>query len=244
MMWASWTASVLRAMLAALIFSMAPGLLPSPIAAQGASSPQMADPLPSWNEGAAKNAILDFVRATTTPSSAGLVPPQERIATFDQDGTLWVEHPVYTQALYAFARLHVPAEARPELKQLEPFKTVLSGDRDAIAKLPLHELEKVLAATLTGMTVEAFQEQAEKWLETARDARWKRPYTELTYLPMQEVLAYLRANGFRTYIATGGGQDFVLVYAEAVYGIPPERIWRPAGSIPSRSSTGRRLSAA
>ena len=220
-----------RGLLAILAFAAIIGVSPAPVAAQGPAAAQTAaDPLPSWNEGAAKRAILDFVRATTDPSGAGFVPPQERIATFDQDGTLWVEHPVYTQVLYAFDRLHKVAEAKPELKQIEPFKTVLSGDRDAIAKLPLHDLEKVLVVTLTGMTVDAFRAEAAQWLDTARDARWKRRYTELTYLPMQEVLAYLRANGFRTYIATGGGQDFVRVYAEAVYGIPPEQVVGTAGA--------------
>ena len=132
--------------------------------------------------------------------------------------------------IYAFARLHVLAKAKPELKQVEPFKTVLSGDRDAIAKLSLRDLEKVLTVTLTGMTVDAFTAEVAQWIEAARDPRWKRRYTELTYLPMQEVLTYLRANGFRTYIVTGGGQDFVRVYAEAVYGIPPEQVVGTAGA--------------
>ncbi|MBS7544626.1 haloacid dehalogenase-like hydrolase [Ancylobacter oerskovii] len=208
----------------------------APVAAQGttqgaaAAVAPVADPLPSWNEGAAKRAILDFVRATTDPAGAGFVPLPDRVATFDQDGTLWVEHPVYTQVLYAFARLRVLAETKPELKQAEPFRTVLSGDRDAIARLPLHALEKILAVTLTGMTVEAFQADVAQWLDTARDARWQRRYTELTYQPMQEVLAHLRANGFRTYIATGGGQDFVRVYAGTVYGIPPEQVVGTAGA--------------
>ena len=118
---------------------------------------------------------------------------------------------------------------KPELKNVEPFKTVLSGDREAIAKLTMRDLEKILAATLTGMTVEEFNAEAKEWIETAKHPRWKRPYTELTYQPMQEVLRYLRANGYKTYIVTGGGQDFVRVYSEQVYGIPPEQVVGTAG---------------
>ena len=182
------------------------------------------DALPSWNEGSAKQAIVDFVHATTAKGSPTYVPPAERIATFDQDGTLWVEHPMYSQVMYCLERVPVLAAEKPELKEIEPFKTVLSGDREAIAKLPLPELEKVLVATLTGMTAEQFQAEVKKWLAKAKDPRWHRPYTELTYQPMQEVLRYLRANGYKTYIVTGGGQDFVRVYSEQTYGIPPEQV--------------------
>ena len=188
------------------------------------------DPLPSWNEGAAKQAILTFVRDTTTEGGPRFVRPSERIATFDQDGTLWVEHPMYTQVLYCLDRVPAVVKAKPELAKVEPFKTVLSGNREAIAKLPIQDLYKILAATLTGMSVDEFRAQAKAWLETAKDPRWKRPYTELTYLPMQEVLKYLRANGYRTYIVTGGGQDFVRVYAEEVYGVPPEQVVGTAGA--------------
>ena len=182
------------------------------------------DPLPSWNEGAAKQAIVKFVEATTTEGSPKFVPPAERIATFDQDGTLWVEHPMYSQIVYCFDRVPAVVKAKPELANVEPFKTVMSGNREAIAKLSMDDLFKILAATLTGMSVEDFRTEAKKWLDSARDPRWKRPYTELTYAPMQEVLKYLRANGYRTYIVTGGGQDFVRMYADEVYGIPPEQV--------------------
>jgi phosphoserine phosphatase len=182
------------------------------------------DPLPSWNDGPARKAIVDFVLATTTQGSPKFVAPEARVATFDQDGTLWVEHPMYSQVLYCLDRVPTVVKAKPELAQVEPFKTVLTGNREAIAKLPMRDLEKILVATLTGMSVEDFKTEAKKWLDTAKDPRWKRPYTELTYLPMQEVLKYLRANGYRTYIVTGGGQDFVRVYAEEVYGIPPEQV--------------------
>ena len=187
------------------------------------------DPLPSWNDREAKKAILSFVAATSQEGAPTFVPPAERIATFDQDGTLWVEHPMYSQVIYCLERVPALVAEKPELKEVEPFKTVLTGDREAIAKLPMHELEKILAATLTGMTTEAFNGEVAKWLAAAKDPRWKRPYTELTYKPMQEVLGYLRANGYKTYIVTGGGQDFVRVYAEATYGIPPEQVVGTAG---------------
>jgi phosphoglycolate phosphatase-like HAD superfamily hydrolase len=182
------------------------------------------DPLASWNDGPAKQAIEEFVKATTTQGSPKFVPPEQRIATFDQDGTLWVEHPMYSQVMYCMDRVGALAKEKPELKKVEPFKTVLSGDREAIAKLPMAQLEKILAATLTGMSTDEFQAEVKQWLAEAKDPRWKKLYTELTYLPMQEVLKYLRANGYKTYIVTGGGQDFVRVYAEQTYGITPEQV--------------------
>ena len=200
------------------------GLLLGSLLLAFAQAHAQSDPLPSWNEGAAKKAIIDFVQATTTQGSPNFVPPAERIATFDQDGTLWVEHPMYTQVIYCLERVPAVVKAKPELAKVEPFKTVLSGNREAMARLTLPDLEKILAATLTGMSVEEFDAEAKKWIAAARDPRWKRPYTELTYLPMQEVLKYLRASGYKTYIVTGGGQDFVRVYAEEVYGIPPEQV--------------------
>ena len=181
-------------------------------------------PLPSWNDGAAKQAIVDFVRATTDQGSPKFVPPEDRVATFDQDGTLWVEHPIYSQVVYCLDRVPAVVEQKPELKKIEPFKTVLSGNRDAIAKLSLHDLEAILVATLTGMSVDAFEAEANKWLTTAKHPRWNRLYTELVYQPMLDVQQYLRDNGYKTYIVTGGGQDFVRVYAQRVYGIPPEQV--------------------
>jgi hypothetical protein len=138
---------------------------------------------------------------------------------------------MYTQVVYCIERVKPLAEKRPELKNVEPFKTVLSGDREAIAKLTMPDLEKILAATLSGMTVEQFSAEVKNWLATARRPRWKRPYTELVYQPMLELLSYLRANGYKTYIVTGGGQDFVRVYSEQVYGIPPEQVVGTAGGI-------------
>jgi phosphoglycolate phosphatase-like HAD superfamily hydrolase len=199
-------------------------------AAVGTQAIAQTDPLPSWTDGAAKAAINEFVHATTDQSSPKFVPPEQRIATFDQDGTLWVEHPMYTQVVYCLERVPVVVKQKPELAKVEPFKTVLSGNREAMAKLSTDDLFKILAATLTGMSVDEFKAEAKKWLNMARDPRWKRPYTELTYLPMIEVLKYLRANGYRTYIVTGGGQDFVRVYSEEVYGIPPEQVVGTAGA--------------
>ncbi len=192
----------------------------SPIKAQ--TTPNA--PLASWNEGAAKQAILDFVRAPTEQGSSKFVPAEDRIAAFDQDGTLWVEHPIYTQVTYCLDRVSTLAAQKPELKGIEPFKTVLSGDREAMAKLSMRDLETILAATLTGMPVEEFEADVKNWVDTAKHPRWKRLYTELTYQPMLEVLQYLRNNGFKTYIVTGGGQDFVRVYSQRVYGIPPEQV--------------------
>ncbi len=196
----------------------------------GVQAQTQTDPLPSWNSGSAKKAIVDFVTTTTTQGSPRFVPPAERIATFDQDGTLWVEHPVYSQLMYCLDRVPAVVKAKPGLAKTEPFKTVLSGDHEAIAKLSTKDLEKIVVATLTGMSVDEFAVQAKKWLQTAKHSRWKRHYTELTYLPMQEVLKYLRANGYRTYIVTGGGQDFVRQYSEEVYGVPPEQVVGTAGA--------------
>jgi phosphoglycolate phosphatase-like HAD superfamily hydrolase len=185
------------------------------------------DPLPSWNDSPAKQAILEFIKATTTQGSPQFVPPEERIATFDQDGTLWVEHPIYTQVMFVLERVPALVKEKPELARVAPYSTVLEllkGDRAAMEKLTMDDLMKLLAATSTGMSVETFSAEAKKWIAEAKHPRWKKPYTELTYQPMQEVLTYLRANGFKTYIVTGGGQDFVRQYAEKTYGIPPEQI--------------------
>jgi phosphoglycolate phosphatase-like HAD superfamily hydrolase len=171
------------------------------------------------------------VRATTDKTSSKFVPPEARIATFDQDGTLWVEHPMYTQVVYCLDRVPAVVKAKPELANMEPFRTVLSGDREAISKLSTDDLLEILAATLTGMSVDQFKIEVKNWLATARDPRWKRHYTELTYLPMLELLKYLRANGYKTSIVTGGGQDFVRVYAQEIYGIPPEQVVGTASGV-------------
>jgi phosphoserine phosphatase len=185
------------------------------------------DPLASWNDGPAKQAIVEFVKATTTQGSPEFVPPEARIATFDQDGTLWVEHPMWSQVVYCVERVPALVKAKPQLAKVAPFNTVLQllhGDRAAMEKLTMKDLEKIAVATLSGMPVEEFNAEVKKWLAEAKDPRWKRSYADLTYQPMQEVLRYLRDNGFKTYIVTGGGQDFVRVFAEQTYGIPPEQV--------------------
>ena len=210
-------------------FRLWPLMAAAAVVAVATSARAQTDPLPSWNDGAAKQAIVAFVQTTTDKASPKFVPPEERIATFDQDGTLWVSHPIYTQVVYCLDRVPAVVKAKPELAKVEPFKTVLSGNREAMAKLSMDDLLKIVAATLTGMSVDDFRAEVQQWIKTARDPRWKRPFTELTYLPMIELLRYLRASGYKTYIATGGGQDFVRVYSEEVYGIPPEQVVGTAG---------------
>jgi len=182
------------------------------------------DPLPSWNDGPAKQAIISFVKAVTEKSGTRYVEPEDRIATFDQDGTLWVEHPLYTQAEFALDRVLELAPQHPEWRQREPFKAVLANDREAMTKFSESDWEAVLAVTHAGMTTDAFLEIVKQWLATAKDPRFQRLHTELVYQPMLEVMDYLRANGFKTYIVTGGGQEFVRVYSQRVYDIPPEQV--------------------
>ncbi|MFA5951198.1 MAG: haloacid dehalogenase-like hydrolase [Hyphomicrobium sp.] len=191
---------------------------------------QATDPLPSWNDGAAKRAIIEFVQATTDTESPKFVPREARIATFDQDGTTWVEQPMYTQVKYCLDQVPAVAAKKPELKDVVPFKTVLSGDREAMSKLSMTELETILGATLTGMTVEEFSAEVRLWLDSAAHPRFKRSYTELTYLPMLEVMRLFRDNGYKTYFATGGGQDFVRVYSAQVYGVSIEQVVGSAGA--------------
>lgn len=171
------------------------------------------DPLPSWNEGPAKKAIIDFVHETTRRDSQNYVPEEERIATFDQDGTLWVEQPLYTQLIYCLERLAIPIE------------------HDELAKLTRENLKQIVIKALTGMSTGQFQDEVSRWLQTAKHPRWQRPYTDLTYKPMTELLEYLRTAGYRTYIVTGGGQDFVRVYSAKTYGIAPEAVVGSAAEV-------------
>jgi phosphoglycolate phosphatase-like HAD superfamily hydrolase len=189
----------------------------------------VANPLPSWNDGPAKKAILDFVRVTTDTANPHYVPPAQRIATFDQDGTLWVEQPIYTQVMFAFDRVKALASEHPEWKDREPFKSILSGNREAMTRFTIQDFTRVVAETHSGMTVEEFRASVKDWLATARHPRFQRPYTELVYQPMLEAIRYLRASGFKTYIVSGGGQEFIRAYAETVYGVPPEQVIGSAG---------------
>jgi phosphoglycolate phosphatase-like HAD superfamily hydrolase len=182
------------------------------------------DPLPSWNNGPAKQAIVAFVKDTTDRHSAKYVEPGDRIATFDQDGTLWTEHPLYAQAMFALSRVGSLVSKHPEWRQQQPFKTVLDGDRETISKFTEADWLQIIAATHAGMSSKVFARLVQQWLAVAKAPRFNRPYTDLVYQPMLEVMRYLREKGFRTYIVTGGGQEFVRVYSERAYGIPPEQV--------------------
>ena len=182
------------------------------------------DPLPSWNDGASKKAIIAFVQSTTDKANPNFISPEARVAVFDQDGTTWVEQPMYPQALYCLDRLQGLAKARPELQNAWPFKTIATSDAaNILAHFTLQDLMTMLASALP-MTVDAFASDVQAWLATARDPHFNRPYTELVYLPMLEVMEYMRVNGYKTYFVSGGGQDFVRVFSEKVYAIPPEQV--------------------
>jgi phosphoglycolate phosphatase-like HAD superfamily hydrolase len=185
---------------------------------------QAGDPLPSWNDGAAKQSILNFVGAVTREGSPDFVPVPQRIATFDNDGTLWCEHPIYAQFAFAIDRVKALAPQHPEWKDRQPFKAALESDMKTLAESGEHgELELVMASH-AGMTTDEFERIVKDWLATARHPKFNRPYTELAYQPMIELLAYLRANGFKTFIVSGGGIEFMRPWSEQVYGIPPEQV--------------------
>ncbi len=183
-----------------------------------------ADPLPSWNEGKAKQSITAFVEKVTKPGSPDFVPVAERIATFDNDGTLWAEQPLYFQALFVFERIKVLAPQHPEWKDKEPFASLLKGDMKGALAGGERALLEMGMATHGGMTTEQFEKIVSDWIATAKHPVTKRPYTEMVYQPMLELLAYLRANGFKTYIVSGGGIEFMRPWTEKVYGIPPEQV--------------------
>ncbi len=182
------------------------------------------DPLPSWNDTASKVAIVSFVEKVTGQGSPDFVPETERIAVFDNDGTLWVEHPMYVQLAFALDRVKTLAPQHPEWKETQPFKAVLDGDMKTLAPSGEKGLVELIMTTHAGMTSSDFQKIVTDWLASARDPKFKRPYTELVYQPMVELLAYLRANGFKTFIVSGGGIEFMRPWAEKVYGVPPEQV--------------------
>jgi phosphoglycolate phosphatase-like HAD superfamily hydrolase len=192
------------------------------------------DPLPSWNDGAVKKSIVDFVARTTTQGSPDFVPVPERIATFDNDGTLWAEQPAYFQAAFAFDRVKALAAKNPDWKKRQPFKGVLEGDMKSVGATGEKGLLQIIAATHTGMTVDEFHKTVLDWLATARHPRFNRPYTELIYQPMHDLLTYLRANGFKTFIVSGGGIEFMRPWTEKVYGIPPEQVVGSSGETQFR----------
>jgi len=185
---------------------------------------QPVDPLPSWNDGATKARILAFVQAVTDKNSKDYVPPEARVATFDNDGTLWSEQPLYFQFAFALEQVKAAAPKHPEWKNNPAFKALMAQDHAALAKLGTKPVLELVAAANTGMTPEAYDKTIKDWLASARHPRFKRPYTDLVYRPMQELLAYLRANGFKTWIVSGGGIEFMRAWAESAYGIPPEQV--------------------
>ncbi len=188
---------------------------------------QSPDPLPSWSESPVKASIIDFVERVTTEGSADYVAPQDRIATFDNDGTLWVEKPLYTQFVFVIDRVKAMSNKHPGWKTKEPFKSVLDGNTAKLLTYGEKGAVELVAATHSGMTTVEFNDIIANWLKTAKHPRFKRPYTDLTYKPMIELLDYLRANGFITFIVSGGGIEFMRAYTEQCYGIPP---WQVVGS--------------
>jgi phosphoserine phosphatase len=182
------------------------------------------DPLPSWNETPARAAIIAFVEAVSTTSSPDFVVPEERIAVFDNDGTLWVEQPIYTQFAFAMDRVKTLAPAHPEWANEQPFKAVLENDFAALADAGLQGAVQLIMATHAGTTVDEFAALVTQWLATARHPRFQRPYRDLSYKPMLELLVYLRDHGFKTYIVSGGGIEFMRPWTQSVYGVPPEQV--------------------
>ena len=207
-------AALMRRFLSVLLFAAAS----LPVLARAA------DALPGWNDGASKARIVRFVEDVTDPVSRNFVPPAERIAVFDNDGTLWTEQPMYFQLAFVFDRVKALAPQHPEWRTTEPFKSVLEGNLAGVAASGDHGLLALVGATHGNTTPEQFAKIVSDWLATARHPRFQRPYTELTFAPMKELLAYLRANGFKTFIVSGGGIEFMRVFAERVYGVPPEQV--------------------
>ena len=190
----------------------------------GVAAARTARPLPSWNDGPAREAVLAFVKKATTPGSPGFVPPAERIATFDNDGTLWAEKPMYVQLAFALDRVKELAPQHPEWKDQEPFASLLRGDLKTVFAGGEKAIVELVMATHAGMTTSEFEAIVRKWIAEARHPKTKRLYTEMVYQPMLELLAYLRANGFKTFIVSGGGVEFMRPWSEAAYGIPPEQV--------------------
>lgn len=186
--------------------------------------PGSAQPLASWNDGPARQAIVRFVTDVTTPGSPSYVAPEDRVAVFDNDGTLWSEQPMYFQLAFAIDRVRALAPAHPEWKETQPFKAALEGDVKALAASGERGLLELVMSTHAGITSDEFALVVREWAKTARHPTLRRPYTELTYAPMRELLDYLRASGFKTYIVSGGGVEFLRVFAEELYGVPPEQV--------------------
>jgi len=196
------------------------------------------DPLPSWNDGATKKSITDFVAKVTKEGSPDFVKPAERIAVFDNDGTLWAEQPMYFQLLFAIDRVKALAPQHPEWKDNEPFASLLKGDAKGALAGGEHAILEIVMATHAGMTTEAFEAAVKDWMKTTRHPKFQRPYTECVYQPMLEVLSYLRASGFKTFIS-GGGVEFMRAFAEATYGVPPEQVVGSSGVVKFEMKDGK-----
>lgn len=210
-----------------LLLIAALGVVPTGCASRSDLEPSprvTSETLPSWNDGPAKQAIIEFVDRVTDPASPDHVPEPERFAVFDNDGCLWSEQPMYTQLLFAFDRVEAMAADHPEWATQQPFRAVLEDDREALAAAGEEGLLQIVAATHAGMTTAEFEAIASDWIETARHPTTGRRFTEMVYQPMLELLDYLRDHGFETYIVSGGGVEFMRPWTEAVYGIPPEQV--------------------
>lgn len=207
-----------------LVLQQCAALLVSIVVLAGCANFPTTDPLPSWNEGPTKAAIVKLITDSTRAGGPDFVPLAERIATFDNDGTLWTEHPMYVEVLFTGARIREMAAQHLEWRTQQPFKAVIDGDREAMAKLTEIDFFKLMAATHADRTSAQFQKAAADWLAVTRHPRFNKLYTELVYQPMLEVLAYVRANGYKTYIVSGGTLDFIRSFADKAYGIPPEQV--------------------
>lgn len=185
--------------------------------------------LPSWNEGKIKKNIIDFVEQVTTPSNPNYLMPAERVAVFDNDGTLWLEQPLYTQLMFVIDRIKQLAPKHPEWQRQSPFKAILSDNKQVVSQLSIQEIEQVIAAVHSGMSVDEFKSSVAHWLKTTNNPRFKRPYPQLVYQPMLELMHFLRTHGFKIYIVTGGGQEFVRTFSQQTYDLSPEEVIGSAG---------------
>lgn len=211
----------------------------APEAAPPGAAVTSTDPLPSWNASPTRTAIVDFVNAVSTSGSADFVPPPERVAVFDNDGTLWAEQPMYFQEFFLLDRIRALAPSHPEWTTREPYRSALAGDMKGLVVSGEKGIAELMAVTHTGVTIDEFAGTVRAWMETARHPISKRPFTEMVYQPMLELLAYLRANGFKTFIVSGGGTEFMRPWVEQVYGIPPEQVVGSRGKLKYEMKDGK-----
>lgn len=222
------------------MFSRSASLLVAGVCTSALAQAQPPDSLPSWNDGPVKTSIIDFVSRVTAQSGSGFVPIEQRIATFDNDGTLWCEQPYYSQVAFALDRIKALAPLHPEWRTKQPFKALLENDKTTLAAVGEDGLLEIVAAAHTGTTTEEFSRIVLDWIADARHPRFKRPYTELVYQPMLELLAYLRANGFKTFVVSGGGIEFMRPWMEKTYGVPPEQVVGSSGIVNFQMGANRK----